>query len=46
MKDDGTYMPHDLVLETGGDARETMGWIDVFLGTVNDALTVLGQVRS
>jgi hypothetical protein len=31
MRDDGTYMPHHLILETGGDAQETMGWIDAFL---------------
>jgi hypothetical protein len=37
MRDDGTYMPPHLILETGGDAKETMGWIDAFLGTIADA---------
>jgi len=30
------YAAH-LILETGGDAKETMGWIDAFLGTIADA---------
>jgi hypothetical protein len=47
MRDDGTYMPHHLVLETGGDAQETMGWIDAFLETVAIAAADLGKaVRS
>ena len=38
MRDDGTYMPHHLVLDTGGDAQETMSWIDAFLETIAAAL--------
>jgi hypothetical protein len=41
MRDDGTFMPHYLVLDTGGDAQETMGWIDAFLDTLADAATEL-----
>jgi hypothetical protein len=37
MEDDGTYMPQTLVLDTGGDAQNTMGWIDAWLDTVADA---------
>jgi hypothetical protein len=37
MRDDGTFMPHHLVLDTGGDAQETMGWIDAFLATIANA---------
>jgi hypothetical protein len=43
MLDDGTYMPHHLVLDTGGDAQETMGWIDAFLDTIADAAGALGK---
>jgi hypothetical protein len=24
VRDDGTYMPHDMILDTGGDAQETL----------------------
>jgi hypothetical protein len=43
MSDDGTYMPHHFVLDTGGDAQETMGWIDAFLDTVADATAALAK---
>ena len=47
MRDDGTYMPHNLILETGGDAQETMGWIDTFLETIAAATANAGKaVRS
>lgn len=45
MLDDGTYMPHHLILETGGDAKDTMGWIDAFLNTIANATTALVQVQ-
>ena len=41
MQDDGTFMPHGLEYENGGDAQETMGWIDAFLDTLADAATEL-----
>jgi hypothetical protein len=37
MKDDGTYMPQTFVLDTGGDAQTTMGWIDAWLNTIAEA---------
>jgi hypothetical protein len=43
MSDDGTYMPHHFVLDTGGDAQETMGWIDAFLDTIADATAALDK---
>ena len=43
MRDDGTYMVHRLLLDTGGDAQETMGWIDAFLDTIADAAASLGK---
>jgi hypothetical protein len=43
MRDDGTDMPHHLFLETGGDAQETMGWIDAFLETIAAAAADLGK---
>jgi hypothetical protein len=47
MRDDGTYMPHHLVLDTGGDAQDTMGWIDAFLDTIANTAAALGKaVRS
>jgi hypothetical protein len=41
-------MPHDLALDTaGGDAQETMGWIDAFLATIaNAAGSIEGAVQS
>jgi hypothetical protein len=44
MRDDGTFMPHGLEYENGGDAQETMGWIDAFLDTLADAATELDLV--
>jgi hypothetical protein len=41
MQDDGTFMPHGLDYENGGDAQETMGWIDAFLDTLAYAVTEL-----
>jgi hypothetical protein len=41
MRDDGTYMTQTFVLETGGDAQNTMGWIDAWLGTIGDAAAAL-----
>jgi hypothetical protein len=47
MRDDGTYMPHHLILDTGGDAQDTMGWIDAFLDTIAKAAASLDKaVRS
>jgi hypothetical protein len=43
MRDDGTYMPHHLVLDTGGDAQDTMDWIDAFLDTIAKATAALGK---
>lgn len=43
MRDDGTYMPHNLILETGGDAQDTMGWIDTFLETIAAAAANVGK---
>jgi hypothetical protein len=43
MRDDGTYMPHHLILETGGDATDTMGWIDAFLETIAAAAAGVGK---
>jgi hypothetical protein len=43
MRDDGDYMVHRLLLDTGGDAQETMGWIDAFLDTIADAATDLDR---
>jgi hypothetical protein len=43
MRDDGDYMVHHLLLDTGGDAQETMGWIDAFLDTISDAATDLDR---
>jgi hypothetical protein len=43
MSDDGTYMPRHFVLDTGGDAQETTGWIDAFLDTIADAVAALDQ---
>ena len=45
MRDDGDYMVHNLVLDTGGDAQETIGWIDAFLDTIADAATDLDRAR-
>jgi hypothetical protein len=41
MKDDGTYMPQTFVLDTGGDAQNTMGWIDAWLDTIAAAAAAL-----
>jgi hypothetical protein len=43
MSDDGIYMPHHLILDTGGDAQDTMGWIDAFLGTIANTAAALGN---
>jgi hypothetical protein len=43
MRDDGTYMPHHLVLDTGGDAQDTMGWIAAFLDTIAKAAAALDK---
>jgi hypothetical protein len=43
MRDDGDYMVHRLLLDTGGDAQETMGWIGAFLDTIADAPTDLDR---
>jgi hypothetical protein len=43
MRDDGTYMPHHLILDTGGDAQDTMGWIDAFLDTIAKAAAALDK---
>jgi hypothetical protein len=37
MRDDGTYMPQTFKLDTGGDAKNTMGWIHAYLDTIADA---------
>jgi hypothetical protein len=41
MSDDGTYMPHHLEYDHGGDAQETMAWIDAFLDTLAGAVAAL-----
>jgi hypothetical protein len=41
MTDDGTHMPHHLKYDHGGDAQETMGWIDAFLATLAGAAAAL-----
>jgi hypothetical protein len=46
MRDDGSYMPRHLILETGGDAKETMGWIDAFLDTLVNAVAAIAEVQS
>jgi len=43
MTDDGTYMPHHLKYDHGGDAQETMGWIDAFLATLAGAAAALAR---
>ena len=43
MSDDGTYMPHHLEYDHGGDAQETMAWIDAFLDTLAGAAAALAQ---
>jgi hypothetical protein len=43
MEDDGTYMPQTLVLDAGGDAQTTMGWIDAWLDTIADAAVDLDR---
>lgn len=43
MQDDGTFMPHGLEYDNGGDAQETMGWIDAFLDTFADAAAELDR---
>jgi len=43
MLDDGTYMPQTFVLQTGGDAQNTMGWIDAWLDTLADAAAELDR---
>jgi hypothetical protein len=43
MRNDGDYMVHRLLLDTGGDAQETMGWIDAFLDTIAHAATDLDR---
>jgi hypothetical protein len=45
MRDDGIYMPQTLELDTGGDAQNTMGWIDAFLNTIADSAAVLDKAR-
>jgi hypothetical protein len=46
MSDDGTYMPRHFVLDTGGDAQDTMGWIDAWLNTIADAAAALDRVEA
>jgi hypothetical protein len=41
MTDDGSYMPRHLKYDHGGDAQETMGWIDAFLATLAGAAAAL-----
>ena len=41
LKDDGEYMPHHLIHDSPGDARDTIGWVDAFLETVVDAMSDL-----
>ena len=43
MQDDGTFMPHHIEYDNGGDAQETMGWIDAWLDTLADAAAELDQ---
>jgi hypothetical protein len=43
MTDDGTYMPHHLKYDHGGDAQDTMGWIDAFLATLAGAAAALAR---
>jgi hypothetical protein len=52
MRTDGTYMPYasevDFDFEyaelyAGGDSRDTMGWIDAFLGTIAKAAGALAD---
>jgi hypothetical protein len=46
LKDDGEYMPHHLIHESPGDARDTIGWVDAFLEPLVDAMTDLGKTGS
>jgi hypothetical protein len=47
MRDDGTFMPHQIEFEfefdsgSEGDGGETLGWVDVFLETIADATAAL-----
>jgi hypothetical protein len=41
MTDDGSYMPRHLKYDHGGDAQETMGWIDACLATLAGAAAAL-----
>jgi hypothetical protein len=43
MADDGTFMPHGIEYDNGGDAQETMGWIDAWLDTLADAVAELDR---
>ena len=43
MSDDGTFMPHHIEYDNGGDAQDTMGWIDAFLDTLADATAALAK---
>jgi hypothetical protein len=43
MSDDGTFMPHHIEYDNGGDAQDTMGWIDAFLDTIADAAAALDK---
>ena len=43
MTDDGTHMPRHLKYDHGGDAQETMGWIDAFLATLAGAAAALAR---
>jgi hypothetical protein len=38
MSDDGTFMPHHIEYDNGGDAQDTMGWVDAFLDTIAGAV--------
>jgi hypothetical protein len=46
LKDDGEYIPHNLIHESPGDARDTIGWIDAFLETVIEAMDDLRATGS
>jgi hypothetical protein len=41
VRNDGVYLQHHLVLDTGCDPEETMDWVDAFLDTIENAATEL-----
>jgi hypothetical protein len=43
LKAGGAYMPQDLIDDSPGDVRDTIGWVDAFLETIVDAVIVLAD---